>query len=89
MLFRSKKMAVVVGKTIHLWGSGKNEFIENKRWLLHELTHVAQFYHYGFTRFILLYVWETIKNGYYKNRFEVDARMKENEKDPSIDIYFS
>lgn len=89
MILRSKKMAIVVGKTIHLWKTGKNEFLENEPWVRHELAHIAQFKHYGFIRFVFLYVWETIKNGYQNNSFEVDARMKENEKDPSIDIYFS
>ncbi|HRH47996.1 MAG TPA: DUF4157 domain-containing protein [Panacibacter sp.] len=80
-ILRSEKMAIVVGSTIHLWGSGKNELIENKRWLRHELTHIMQFRHYGFIKFILFYVWETIKNGYHNNRFEIEAREKESNKE--------
>ena len=40
--------------------------------LLHESRHVAQF---GASRaFPIAYVWETVRRGYWNNRFEVDAR---------------
>ena len=40
--------------------------------LLHELAHVRQFE--GSPLFPLRYLWESLRRGYYMNRFEVDAR---------------
>ena len=40
--------------------------------LLHELRHVDQFD--SSVAFPILYVWESIRRGYVRNRFEVDAR---------------
>jgi len=40
--------------------------------LLHELRHVHQFQ--ASATFPLLYLWETLRRGYFRNRFEVDAR---------------
>ena len=40
--------------------------------LLHELRHVHQF-QTSFA-FPLLYLWDTLRRGYHRNRFEVDAR---------------
>jgi hypothetical protein len=41
--------------------------------LLHELCHVHQFQ--SVRAFPLRYVWESLRNGYHHNRFEVDARQ--------------
>ena len=57
------KVAIVLGTTIHLWNTKAPEFLQNKKWLRHELVHVEQFKRYGFLRFIYLYVRETIKSG--------------------------
>jgi hypothetical protein len=40
--------------------------------LLHELRHVAQFE--ASLAFPILYLWESLRHGYLRNRFEVDAR---------------
>lgn len=40
--------------------------------LLHEIRHVAQFE--ASAAFPLLYLWESVRRGYVRNRFEVDAR---------------
>ena len=40
--------------------------------LLHELRHVDQFG--SSVAFPLLYLWESMRRGYVRNRFEVDAR---------------
>ena len=40
--------------------------------LLHELRHVDQFE--ASRAFPLLYLWESLRHGYVRNRFEVDAR---------------
>ena len=41
--------------------------------LLHELRHVHQFQ--ASPTFPLRYVWESLRRGYHRNRFEVDARQ--------------
>jgi hypothetical protein len=40
--------------------------------LLHELRHVHQFE--ANPAFPLLYLWESLRHGYHRNRFEADAR---------------
>ena len=40
--------------------------------LLHEIRHVAQFE--ASAAFPLFYLWESLRRGYVRNRFEVDAR---------------
>lgn len=74
---RSSSVAMVLGNTIHLHNASKNEFLQNQRWLKHELCHVRQFQQYGYMLFIIKYLWETVKNGYYNNRFEAEARAAE------------
>ncbi len=85
----SDTMAMVVGKTIHLHNSTREEFLRNKRWVRHEVAHVKQYLELGLFRFILLYLLETFNKGYENNSFEVDARQKE--KDVSIlsEIHFN
>ena len=68
---------MVLGNTIHLHNATKNEFLNNPRWLKHELCHVRQFQQHGYLFFIFKYLWESVKNGYYNNRFEVEARAAE------------
>jgi Domain of unknown function (DUF4157) len=74
---RSNSVAMVLGNTIHLHNASKNEFLQNQRWLKHELCHVRQFQQHGYVLFIIKYLWETVKNGYYNNRFEAEARAAE------------
>jgi hypothetical protein len=46
--------------------------IADERLLLHEWRHVAQF---GASKtFPILYLWESLRRGYWNNRFEVEAR---------------
>lgn len=73
----SRKVAIVIGKTIHLHNTTTQEFTESKYWLRHELKHVEQFHEHGFIRFIFLYLWESIKNGYNNNKYEIEARNAE------------
>ena len=72
-------VAIVIGTTIHLYNTNRNEFLSNRRWVRHELAHVAQFAKYGRLRFIYLYLLESIRNGYYNNRFELEARVSEDD----------
>ena len=74
---RSSSAAMVLGKTIHLHNTSKDEFLQNKKWVKHELCHVRQFNQHGYLLFLAKYVWESLKKGYYNNKFEVEARAAE------------
>ena len=80
----SKSVAIVFGKTIYLHHISKNEFLGNERFLKHELCHVRQYQQHGFVGFLLKYLWESLRKGYYNNKFEVEARQAENESLPYI-----
>ena len=74
---RSNRVAIVIGKTIHLHNTSKTDFLQDKRWVKHELCHVKQFQQNGFVPFIANYLWESIKHGYHNNKYEVEARAAE------------
>jgi len=82
---KSEKMAMVLGRTIHLHNTSIAELQSNRRWLRHELAHVRQFRKLGFFRFLLFYGIESVRNGYYRNSFEIEARAAES--DESLDDY--
>jgi len=71
---RSANVAIVLGKTIHLYQVSKEDFLKNEKWVKHEMCHVQQFKKYGFLPFIFKYLWESVKVGYYKNKYEEEAR---------------
>lgn len=73
---RQKNMAITIGKTIHLHNCTAKDFLNNEDWLRHELVHIRQFQHYGFVRFVFLYLMESIRNGYHNNKFEAEARKE-------------
>ncbi len=70
-------VAMVLGKTIHLWGTSKENFLADERWVKHELCHIKQFAEHGYLLFIIKYLWESLQVGYYNNKFEVEARESE------------
>jgi len=74
---KGNSAAIVFGSTIHLYGVSRQQFLQNKAWVKHELRHVSQYQQYGFFSFIFRYLFESYKNGYYNNRFEVEARAAE------------
>ena len=74
---RSKSVAMVLGNTIHLYNTNKQKFLQDERWLKHELCHIQQFKQYGYCGFLVKYLWESLKKGYYNNKFEVEARQAE------------
>lgn len=74
----AKNVAIVIGKTIHLHNTSKQNFLQDERWLKHELCHVKQFKQQGFINFIVKYLWESIQHGYYNNKYEIEAREAEN-----------
>ena len=80
----AEKVAIVIGRTIHLHNTHRDEFLQNRRWVLHELKHLEQFRRYGFIRFIFLYLWESIRHGYFNNKYEIEAREAEELQDASV-----
>jgi hypothetical protein len=74
---KSTRVAMVIGKTIHLYNSTKEEFLGNQRWVCHEVAHVKQYRELGCLKFIVLYLLESFNKGYENNKFEVEARRKE------------
>ncbi|MBS1509760.1 MAG: DUF4157 domain-containing protein [Bacteroidetes bacterium] len=74
---RTRQVAMVLGKTIHLHGVSEENFLQDERWVKHELCHIKQFQQYGYFGFITKYLWESWKHGYYNNYFEVQAREAE------------
>ena len=49
----------------------------NEKWFKHELCHIRQFKQHGYFGFIVKYLYESMKKGYYHNRYEVEAREAE------------
>lgn len=75
---RSQAVAMVIGDTIHLYNTSKEEFLQNEKWVKHELCHIRQYRQHGIAGFLIKYLWESIKKGYHNNQFEVEARAAEN-----------
>jgi hypothetical protein len=77
LVLKTENVAMVLGKSIYLSGVPKEKFLQNKAWLAHELCHIQQFQQYGFFRFLWLYLLESVKVGYYHNKYEQEARAAE------------
>jgi|SRR6478672_5374241 len=74
----AESVAIVFGKTIHLANTSRSEFLSNDSWVKHELCHVRQYQQHGYLGFLCKYLWESIRKGYYLNKFEAEARAAEN-----------
>lgn len=74
---RTDKVAMVMGRTIHLCGVSRQEFLSHPEWVCHELKHVEQYRENGFFLFLIRYLYESARRGYHQNRFEVAARKSE------------
>lgn len=74
---KCSQVAIVIGNTIHLHNTSREEFMDNKRWLNHELEHIRQYRKSGLIPFIVSYLIESVKMGYYNNKYEVEARAAE------------
>jgi hypothetical protein len=72
--FKNKAVASTIGKTIHLHKITPEAFVENRAFLRHELQHAIQYQTIRF--FALKYIWETLRKGYFQNKYEVEAREK-------------
>ena len=77
MKLRSDSVAIVFGNTIHLHNATREEFLCDEAWVCHELRHVQQYKQFGFAGFLVRYLVEWMKKGYYNNKFEVEARQSE------------
>ncbi|SRR6266480_6559996 len=77
----SKRAAIVFGKNIHLHNISSQQFLADKRLMRHELCHVKQYHEHGFLPFLFKYLVESIKHGYFNNRFEKEARAAEERVD--------
>jgi len=73
----SQSVAIVLGNTIHLHNTTKEDFLQNGKWVKHELCHIQQFRQHGHIGFIAKYLLESVRKGYYNNKFEVEARAAE------------
>ncbi len=71
-------VAMVLGRTIHLYNTNREEFLQNEKWIKHELCHIRQFKQHGFVFFTVKYLWESLRKGYYNNKYEAEARQAEN-----------
>lgn len=67
-------VAMVLGKSIHLSGVTRAEFLREPSWVAHEMCHIRQVQDLGLLRFLWEYLLESARVGYYANRFEVEAR---------------
>ena len=79
LVLRQPKTAIVIGSNIYLWNADREAFLGNEKWVRHEFVHVLQFRRHGLLRFSCLYIWEWMKKGYRNNKYEVEARMLEND----------
>ncbi len=77
---KTSRVALVLGQTIHLHNTTKEEFLKDGEWVRHELVHIEQYKRYGIIKFLALYIWYSTKYGYYNNPLEVEARQKEKER---------
>jgi hypothetical protein len=77
IFMKSKNLALVLGKGIHLSGVSKDIFLKDVKWVKHELVHIHQYEKHGIVKFLLFYAIESLRKGYYNNRFEKEAREGE------------
>ena len=68
------RVAMVLGQTVHLSGATRAEFLADPEWVAHEEVHLRQVRDLGLPRFLVEYLLESARVGYYQNRFEVEAR---------------
>jgi hypothetical protein len=52
----TKAVAMVLGKTIHLYNTTEAEFLRDERWVKHELCHIKQFKEHGYFLFVVKYI---------------------------------
>ena len=85
--YKNKAVASTIGKTIHLHAISDIDFAYKDMFLRHEMQHAIQYQTIRF--FALKYIWETIKSGYFKNKYEVEANSLINAKFPKDYLCYS
>ena len=74
---KAHTVALVLGKTIHLHNISPKEFVKSPSLVRHELKHVEQYKRMGFFTFLVVYLYYSIRYGYYNNPLEIEARAAE------------
>ncbi len=67
-------VAMVLGKSIHLSGVSREQFLRDPFWIAHEMEHIRQFARHGRLGFLFRYLRDWARHGYYQIPFEVEAR---------------
>jgi hypothetical protein len=74
---KAHSVALVLGKTIHLHNISPENFVKSPSLARHELKHVEQYKRMGFFTFLVVYLYYSLKYGYYNNPLEIEARAAE------------
>src|SRR5215471_607268 len=76
-ILKTKRMAVTINNKIYLHNCSKQEFLKNKKWVCHEIAHIKQYGRAGALSFLTAYLFQCLVKGYFKNKFEKEARDRE------------
>ena len=74
LVLKAPRVAMVVGQTVHLSGTTRAEFLADAEWVAHERVHLRQYQQHGLLPFLWKYLVESVRVGYYHNKYEVEAR---------------
>ena len=64
-----QRVAMVVGQTVHLSGTTREEFLADPEWVAHESVHLRQYQEHGLLPFLWKYLVESARVGYYHNKY--------------------
>lgn len=74
LVLASPRVAMVIGQTVHLSGTSRAQFLADPEWVAHEQVHLRQYRENGLLPFLWKYLLESARVGYYRNKYEVEAR---------------
>ena len=74
LVLKAPRVAMVVGQTVHLSGTSREEFLADAEGVAHEAVHLRQYREHGLLPFLWKYLIESARVGYYHNKFEAEAR---------------
>ena len=74
LVLGTRRVAMVIGQTVHLSGATRAAFLADPEWVAHEEVHIRQFREHGFVPFLWKYLVESARVGYFDNKYEVEAR---------------
>lgn len=75
VVLHSRSVAMVLGNSIHLSGATREQFLRDPYWVAHEMCHIRQFREHGYLPFLWKYLLESVRVGYFHNKFEAEARL--------------